>query len=65
MRKVLPVGLVCKSCGDVFGTLLEPPADLLPEGAQVEAICTPCVGRLSREKGIVPNTPESWEKLTS
>ena len=61
----LPLGLVCIKCGTVFGSLLNPSLVISEDrlGQRVEAICTPCVTALRREKGLVPDSPESWARL--
>jgi len=61
----MPLGLVCIKCGTVFGSLLNPSLVIAKDrpGQRVEAVCTPCVTALKREKGIVPDSPESWARL--
>jgi len=60
----LPLGLVCIKCGEVFGSLLNPSAVIRGDRTQrAEAVCAPCVGSLTREKGIVPDSPENWARL--
>ena len=60
----IPLGLVCIKCGTVFGSLLNPSLVIAKDRPQrVEAVCTACVTALRREKGIVPDSPESWARL--
>ncbi len=61
----MPLGLACIKCGTVFGSLLNPSLVIAKDrsGQQVEAVCTPCVMALRREKGVVLDSPESWACL--
>lgn len=60
-----PLILVCKKCASVFGRILNPsliiPKDKL--GQRVEAVCTTCIVKLMLEKGIQPDSLESWARL--
>lgn len=57
-----PLGLVCAKCEEVFGIILNPD-DSLSKKAKPEAICSKCIGRLEKEKGITANSPENWKRL--
>ncbi len=61
----IPLGLACIKCGTVFGSILNPSLVIAKDipGKRIEAICTPCVTALRGEKGIVPDSPESWGRL--
>ncbi len=61
----MPLSLACIKCGTVFGSLLNPSLVIAKDrsGQQIEAVCTPCVTALRCEKGIVPDSPESWARL--
>lgn len=56
----IPLGLVCKKCGYVFGAIVSPKQSELPK---IESVCQQCIGRLSQEKGITPNSAENWKRL--
>ncbi len=60
----LPLGLVCIKCGAVFGSLLNPSLIIAKDRPErVQAVCAPCVNKLSKEKGIVPDSPENWARI--
>ena len=61
----MPLSLACIKCGTVFGSLLNPSLVITKDISlqRVEAVCTPCITALRREKGIVPDSPESWARL--
>ncbi len=61
----MPLSLACIKCGTVFGSLLNPSLVIAKDrlDQRVEAVCTPCITALRREKGIVPDSPESWARL--
>ncbi len=65
MQSNWPTGLVCVKCGGVFGTLLKPNSDDLVKAGvrKIEAICSACIGKLSKEKSITPRTPDDWRRL--
>jgi hypothetical protein len=53
----MPLGVTCKKCGRVLGTILKPEADkLLPLNLYV--ICPPCLNSLAQETGITPDSDE-------
>lgn len=56
-----PVGLVCTKCKSMFGSVINP-SDI-KDIWQIKAICGMCIERLSNEKGITPNSPETWARL--
>ena len=57
-----PVGVVCEKCGTMVASLLNV-KKLDFEGRSLRAICSACISRLSKEKGITPDSPENWNKL--
>ncbi len=62
MPEVLPVGLVCTNCGNVFGALLNT-TRIETRDSELKAICAPCASKLSSDKGIKLDSPENWGKL--
>ncbi len=60
----IPLALVCIKCGNIFGSLLNPSLVLDKDRPKrVEAVCVTCVNKLSREKGIVADSPENWGRI--
>ncbi len=60
----LPIGLVCKKCGSVFGALIRPNTEEVARiGKAVESICEPCATELSKQKGISLDSAENWAKI--
>ena len=63
MDEPLPVALVCTSCGNVSGALLNTSCVETRGNQSLTAICSSCTASLSQEKGITLDSPENWAKL--
>jgi len=54
----MPVGLVCKRCGQVFGVIFTP---ITPQTTPLVAACSSCVAEVG--KGAPATTAEEWKEV--
>jgi ribosomal protein S27E len=57
----LPLGIVCKKCGKVLGTIVAPPTDELIKLGKFVAVCESCAATLASEKGVKLDSAEGWD----
>ena len=58
MSNGMPVGLVCKKCGQVFGMVFTP---ITPATTPLIAACNKCLGQVMQGKPA--STPDEWKEV--
>ena len=59
----IPLGMVCKGCGDVIGSIIAPDVNELPQA--MEFACVKCIGAARQKIGVVPDSAETWAKVVA